>query len=164
MARDAAIWTREVMTKENIEWLRAQPMRLNVTDETLLVHASPKKPEEWNYVLFYADATEAFQSFTERICFIGHSHQPFFIALMGDRLSHLQQREVRFGEGGRHLVNVGSVGQPRDRDWRAAYLVVDYKDRWMALEREPYDLKTAQEKILQVGAAPELAERLESGC
>jgi diadenosine tetraphosphatase ApaH/serine/threonine PP2A family protein phosphatase len=163
IARDAVVWTREIIEPENLKWLREQPMSLAVGD-ALIVHASPQEPEKWNYVLYYSDAIQAFEHFSELMCFIGHSHQPFFITLRGKDIAHQQQSHITLGEDERHLINVGSVGQPRDRDSRAAYVIADFAAGCVNLERAEYDIETAQEKIRCAGAPPELAERLALGC
>lgn len=162
MARDAVLWTREVMTEENLAWLQGLPLTLE-RHGALFVHASPMNPEEWNYILTYVDAREAFNWYPHSLCFVGHSHQPFFITLEEGRLTHVRQEETALRSGSRLLVNVGSVGQPRDRDPRAACVVVDLEAQTVKLNRVDYDIWSAQEKIHRMGRHRGLAERLAHG-
>ncbi len=163
MARDAVLWTRDVLTPENLAWLAALPMTIE-RHGAFFVHASPCSPSEWNYVLTYVDAREAFNWFAQPLCFLGHSHQPFFIALANGELYHIRQEEAPLDPLTRMLVNVGSVGQPRDRDPRAACVVVDPEARLIQLLRVDYDIAAAQARIHRVGRHRGLAERLAHGC
>lgn len=162
MAREAVLWTREILGPEQSEWLAERPMTLR-TDKVLFVHASPKEPRNWNYVVFYGDAREAFDNFTERLCFIGHSHQPFFISLDGEEVKHHQTGEITVKSGQRYLVNVGSVGQPRDRDPRAAFVIADFDEKTIRLHRAEYDIEAAQEKIRTFSSHAQLSQRLATG-
>jgi diadenosine tetraphosphatase ApaH/serine/threonine PP2A family protein phosphatase len=162
MARDAVLWTRNSLSPENLVWLHERPMTMTV-GEAFFVHASPRDPPEWNYVLTYPEARIAFRHFRRRFCFIGHSHQPFFIALHGEDLIHLRASEVPIEDDTRYLVNVGSVGQPRDHDPRAACVIADFAEGRLSLIRVDYDIARAQEKIRLLSKHGELAERLAHG-
>jgi diadenosine tetraphosphatase ApaH/serine/threonine PP2A family protein phosphatase len=163
MARDAIDWTRRALTDDNRTWLAKRPLQFT-RHGLLFVHSSPREPELWSYVLTFADARACFDCFEEPACFIGHSHQPFFLALEGDDVHLLRTPEVALDSGVRHLVNVGSVGQPRDRDPRAACVIVDLAERAMRLVRVDYDIAGAQDKIRRMGRHRDLAERLAHGC
>src|SRR5690606_13969163 len=80
IAKAAVLWTRNQLTPENIEFLRQMPMSIRDESNSIFyVHASPKDPNDWNYVLTMGDARTNFNYFNEWVCFIGHSHQPFII-------------------------------------------------------------------------------------
>jgi predicted phosphodiesterase len=162
VAKRAITWTREKITKENMDYLRELPMVITVAD-MFFVHATPRNPESWNYVLTIGDARQAFQHFDQRVCFIGHSHTPFIVENDNDSLSCPENPLVELREGCRYLVNVGSVGQPRDRNPDACYAIYDREKGAIEICRCEYDLGGAQEAIRGEGLPNELAERLAYG-
>lgn len=153
-ARAAAHWTAGKLTQDHQAYIRS--LALTGTREgAYLVHASPLEPSEWRYILSESDARRAFPQFTERICFVGHSHVPGVFAETGGR--DKVSRDDRF------LVNVGSVGQPRDGDPRLSIGVFD-SDRWEYRNiRAEYDVTRARRKILDAGLPAILGERLLRG-
>ncbi|MBN1476531.1 metallophosphoesterase family protein [Candidatus Sumerlaeota bacterium] len=162
MARDAALWTRGVLTEESRRWLSSLPMTISRYG-SLFVHASPTDPAEWNYVLTYGEARRAFKAIEEPLCFLGHSHQPFFITLRFGEIDHIREDVMTLGENTSHLVNVGSVGQPRDRDPRASSVIWDLAQGTITLNRVEYDVARAQQKIRMISGHATLAERLARG-
>ncbi|MBI1847423.1 MAG: metallophosphoesterase, partial [Candidatus Rokubacteria bacterium] len=129
-----------------------------------LVHASPVRPEEWDYLIDAEDGWGAFASFGTRLCFVGHSHLPGWWSLGSSGPDH-EPRAVDFAleHGRRYIVNVGSVGQPRDRDTRAAYVVWNTEERTLSYRRVPYDVAGARAKIVASGLPRYLADRLGVG-
>ncbi len=105
------------------------------------MHASPVQPEEWDYLVSAEDGFEAFQAFSSRLCFVGHSHRPAVWSL-GSWGPEFRPGgiDVRLDAGRRYIVNVGSVGQPRDRDPRAAYAIWDVEARRIEGRRVAYDV------------------------
>ena len=162
IAKTAIQWTGEVLTPENAEFLRNLPLTI-VEDDFLIVHSSPKDPAAWNYILTLGDARIIFEHFTQQICFVGHSHQPFIIEYANEKLSCPSQPFISVAEGRRYLINVGSVGQPRDGNPDAAYAIYDRKEQRIEIKRVEYDLATAQEAIRTHGLPLQLAERLNHG-
>ncbi len=164
-ARAAADWTSEALSPESRAFLEQLPLTKEL-DGMLLVHASPLAPEEWTYVLSYHEAERQFAAFTERLCFIGHSHLPVVVENTDGHVEAL-----RYPNGDplplraecRYLINVGSVGQPRDRDPRSAYVVYDSEADTVLLRRLEYPVREAQAKIIDAGLPPFLAFRLDSG-
>jgi predicted phosphodiesterase len=164
IAKEAVLWTQEHLSDENTKWLHSLPMSItNEENNFHLVHASPYSPDEWNYVLTMGDARRAFDHFEERLCFIGHSHQPFIIENLNGNLSCPTQSSIEMNDEARFLVNVGSVGQPRDRVPHASYCIINMDDKTIELARAEYDIEGAQKAILDAGLPPELAERLAYG-
>jgi predicted phosphodiesterase len=164
IAKAAVIWTRDVLTEENAEYLRRLP--LTITDNAnnvFFVHASPKEPGQWNYILTMGEARTNFNYFTQQVCFIGHSHQPFIIENDSGNLVCPTKLEITIRPGRRYLVNVGSVGQPRDHNWRAAYCLWDLERQHLSIRRVEYDLAGSQNAIIQAGLPRELADRLGHG-
>jgi predicted phosphodiesterase len=162
MARDAALWTRGVLSDDSRRWLSDLPLTISRYG-SLFVHASPIDPSEWNYVLTYGEARRAFKAIEEPLCFLGHSHQPFFITLRFGEIDHIRDDVMPLAENTSHLVNVGSVGQPRDRDPRASSVIWDLAAGTVSLNRVEYDVATAQGKIRLISGHAALAERLSRG-
>lgn len=162
-ARAAAEWTRARLDDDACAWLAALPLVGEVGDATL-VHASPGHPEDWDYLLEAEDGYAAFPAFATRLCFVGHSHVPAVWAQGSWGREHEKgAAEIVIEAGCRYIVNVGSVGQPRDRDARAAYVVWDIEGRRVTLRRVPYDVARARQKILDAGLPRFLADRLADG-
>jgi diadenosine tetraphosphatase ApaH/serine/threonine PP2A family protein phosphatase len=162
-ARAAAEWTRERLDADCAAYLDALPLTA-VVDDATLVHASPRQPEEWDYLVTVDDGVGAFAAFTTRLCFVGHSHVPAMWSL-GSSGPDYERGDVTLTleAGRRYIVNVGSVGQPRDRDPRAAYAVWDVDGRTVSVRRVPYDLGAARAKIEDAGLPRFLADRLAAG-
>ena len=161
-AASAARWTDASLTAENREWLAALPYTATFRD-SLLVHASPADPAEWNYVLSPADAEEEMKAFVEPKCFIGHSHFPGTFGQDGFGVQYTRAQDIDVLEGHRYLVNVPSVGQPRDGDPRAGWLLVDEDGGKLRHVRLEYDVEAAMKRILDAGLPRFLAERLRWG-
>ncbi len=164
IAKTAVLWTKKVLTEDNMQWLRELPLTLKDTaNDIFYVHASPREPGEWHYILTMGEARTNFNYFNEQICFIGHSHQPFIIENDEGNLACPTRPEVEIREGCRYLINVGSVGQPRDHNPRACYVVVDFENSKLEIKRTDYDLEGAQDAIVAAQLPRELSERLAHG-
>jgi len=162
-ARAAAAWTRERLDDDHRAWLRALPLTHEVEDATL-VHASPESPDEWDYLVTAEDGYGAFAHFATRWCFVGHSHVASAWSLGSSGPDYEPFPTVVTAEAGRrYIVNVGSVGQPRDRDPRAAYAVWDVAAGRVEVRRVAYDVDTARAKIVAAGLPRFLADRLAAG-
>lgn len=162
-ARAAAEWTRERLDDDHRAWLASRPLVHEIDDATL-VHASPASPADWEYLVSAEDGYEAFGAFATRLCFVGHSHCPGVWSI-GSSGPHQDTGtvDVELERGRRYLFNVGSVGQPRDRDTRAAYAVWDVEEHRVSIRRVPYDVERARQKILAAGLPRPLADRLSLG-
>jgi diadenosine tetraphosphatase ApaH/serine/threonine PP2A family protein phosphatase len=162
-ARAAALWTASRLHDEHRAFLLELPLSLEIEGATL-VHASPKNPEAWEYLTTAEEGFEAFSAFRTPLCFVGHSHCPGVWSL-GPSGGAFEPgpREVRLRSGRRYIVNVGSVGQPRDRDPRACYAVWDRDAGRITFHRVAYDVAAAREKILKAGLPRYLGDRLAHG-
>ena len=110
------------------------------------------------------DASQNFYGFNEPICFVGHSHVPMVIELGPDGTVGLQTKDLfQLRPGCKYIINVGSIGQPRDGDWRACLIIYDEELQRIEIKRLEYDLSTAQEKILKAGLPDFLALRIQYG-
>jgi diadenosine tetraphosphatase ApaH/serine/threonine PP2A family protein phosphatase len=161
LAEAAINWTREHLTEEDKEWLRALPFLQQVRDFTI-VHATLDVPEQWGYVFNSLDAVASFAYQNTTVSFFGHTHVAgAFVRDEGVRKVKVDQLPIE--ETKKYFINVGSVGQPRDGDWRAAYCIYHIEKNVVEQRRVKYDLATAQKKIIQAGLPHMLADRLELG-
>lgn len=162
-AAQAARWTGTLLTPENRDYLMALPLTAR-WQGALLVHASAALPERWAYVLSPTDAADEMHAFGERLGFIGHSHYPgAFDRDEGGRIRYAREAEIRLEPGHRYLVNVPSVGQPRDGNPRAGYCLVDEDAGLVRQVRIDYDVGGAMRRIHDAGLPRFLSERLLSG-
>jgi diadenosine tetraphosphatase ApaH/serine/threonine PP2A family protein phosphatase len=163
-ARAAAEWTAAALDSGRLNLLRALPMGpLQVNDDIEICHGAPF--DEDHYVFDDVDATRAAEAASRRICLFGHTHVPAIYASAEDPVvaSEQPEDELRLPRKGPVLLNVGSVGQPRDGDPRAAYGLLDQEEGRIRLRRVPYDVKAAQSAIIKAGLPAWLAIRLERG-
>ncbi|MHB1048992.1 MAG: metallophosphoesterase family protein [Bacteroidota bacterium] len=150
-ARAAVLWNRERLTKDNAEFLRGLPLRIEEAD-VLFVHSSPDHPEEFHYLIYPSDTAESFRSFSQPICFVGHTHRPVIFTVTGTE--SVITRNIR------SIVNVGSIGQPRDGDRRACFALFDSVQWSVEHIRVEYDVQKAREKIIAAGLPKKLGDRL----
>jgi predicted phosphodiesterase len=157
-------FAREKLGKDQIQWLKDLPMIVRKEGLTL-VHSSLHDPEEFNYVLWKHDAGLHFQHQETSLSFIGHSHSPLIAtqAPNGIALDVPGVASVTLDPNIRTLINVGSVGQPRDNYPRACYGYLDTASLTFSWRRVPYDIKRAQERIKEAGFPWDNAARLASG-
>jgi predicted phosphodiesterase len=161
-ARDALEWMKEVITERNKKILGLLPAREELVEgDILLVHSTPKEPEAWHYLLTLWDADINFHYFDNKFCVLGHSHQPFIIEKVpsGELVSHEGSAKIR--DGSRYIINAGSVGQPRDGDPRACYVIISEEN--IGIVRVPYDIATTQNRMKQEQLPEMLLERLSIG-
>jgi predicted phosphodiesterase len=174
MASVAAIWTRDQLTAENLEWLRALPpgpISLPDFPNVQLVHGSPNDEDE--YVVSLGDALAPLISLGMPLTFFGHTHlQGGFFAngssADGFRpeygtVGQAESVPLQLKRAARYLINPGSVGQPRDGDWRAAFALYDTEANLVHFHRTPYNLKDAQDRIFAARLPSRLATRLAAG-
>jgi len=166
-ARRAVEWTAGVLSAADRRYLSTLPLLLKGDSdgcELVMVHSTPSRPEDWHYILSIDEAEYQFEQFTQRLCLIGHSHQPVFWQLSpAGECSVVSREYLRLEPGRRYIINVGSVGQPRDGDPRACYALCDSARQELVIRRVEYNIGAAQKKILKAGLPPRLAERLAHG-
>ena len=161
-ARVAAEWTAKTLTRENREFLQRLPLTSS-QGSAFLVHASPACPRDWEYLLDRFDAEPQFHYFTEPICFIGHTHQPAVYMADPSGTKSLPTSNVTLEPDRRYIVNVGSVGQPRDHDPRACFVLYNEAAGVVEYVRVPYNIEGAQAKIRAAQLPEVLAARLATG-
>ena len=163
-ARDAIYWTREQLSEENFRWLYSLPYTL-VFETVGLFHSAPIRPSGFFYVVQEQDA-KAHLSVYDKLPtwnFIGHSHLTSAYALSETDVTDVTGQPLSTVEGTKYIVNVGSVGQPRDRDSRLCLGVYDTETTSFEHVRIPYDIPTAARKIEHAGLDSKFATRLFAG-
>ena len=161
LAERAIKWTRDNLTEEDKQWLRELPLQRQVRDFTI-VHATLDTPAQWGYVFNNLDAAASLTYQHTTVCFFGHTHVPMvFIRDEGVRRERIEH--IRVEPTKKYFINMGSVGQPRDGNWRAAYCTYDIENNLVEQLRVKYDLAVAQKKIIKAGLPRPLAERLAIG-
>ena len=174
VARAAAMWTKEELTEDNLAWLRevAQgPVTPEGQSAVTCVHGSPLNEDQ--YILSMRDAWAPLQQMTSAITFFGHTHVQGGFAQREQEWHEVKPQfwarnepeswTMKIADGVRHLVNPGSVGQPRDCDWRAGFAIYDSEAGEIVYHRTPYDVTSAQGRILMAGLPERLAARLREG-
>ncbi|HEU5336796.1 MAG TPA: metallophosphoesterase family protein [Terriglobales bacterium] len=169
----AALWTRDHLTPENLEWLRQLPqgpLRLDDSLDAQFVHGSPIDEDE--YLVTLRDAMEPLTYSSVALTFFGHTHiQGGFCKSPNQGVLQPVYRsrdqndmfKVKLDPEMQYLINPGSVGQPRDTDWRAAFAVFDSEAYEITFYRISYDLQRAQQRILDANLPHRLAQRLAVG-
>jgi predicted phosphodiesterase len=166
LARTAVLWTREQLTDENRQHLIDLQRERSVRD-FYLFHGSIHDTNR--YILYREDVVDNFRELAHlhqspNLGFFGHTHVVTVLSeqygIIATSLSH---ENLFLQPGKRYLINPGSVGQPRDGDPRAAFLVYDDHDRLITFFRVEYDMRRCQDKIINAGLPPQLAERLSLG-
>ena len=164
-ARRSLTWTSNVLTADNMDFLRTLPHTTGVRGNVTLAHGSPRDPI-WEYVLNTLSARLNFAHFSTPYCFVGHSHiqSMFQLDEKHDRVSMTLAKVGRPLElRPRVILNPGSVGQPRDRDPRAAYAIYDNETNTWEPRRASYDIAAVQERVRQAGLPEKHATRLAEG-
>jgi len=170
----ATLWTREQLKRDNLEWLRSLPqgpIRLDELPDLQFVHGSAFDEDE--YLVSVRDAIEPLISDSVPITFFGHTHLQGGFVLQGDvsesyrpgyrTVGQPESSDWPLRHNRHYLINPGSVGQPRDGDWRAAFATFDTDSRIVTFYRVPYNLSVAQQKINDAHLPQRLATRLATG-
>lgn len=164
-AREAVLWTRSVLAPEHALFLREQPSYLLI-DNVALCHGSINDTNR--YILDDSDVRDTFSLLETlaghpRACFFGHTHVRAAYSLADRVLTRELTDEIRLSRERKYLINPGAVGQPRDGDPRAAFLIYDSRERMVLFRRVEYDITACQTKIIRAGLPVRLAQRLEMG-
>lgn len=164
MAQKSILWTQEELSQETVERLSNFELEATFLDY-YFVHATPENPAEWNYMLSPFEAACNFELFSQAICFVGHSHMPAVFSLRPDDTVSMREADgiLSMEKDCRYIINVGSVGQPRDGDRDASYVMVDTDAGTCDFCRVAYDLDTAQEKMRAAQLPEYLISRLANG-
>lgn len=162
VALEGIRYTLAHLDEEALQFLRTLPFEYSENNNFLAVHASPFHPDEWEYILDHESAERAFGAMeSHRVAFVGHSHSPVVFCDDGSAERFVPGAEAVLDVSQqRYVINVGSVGQPRDGNPDASYCIYDLATTMARNFRVHYDRERAAEKILRAGLPPMLAERL----
>jgi len=161
-ARIAVDYTKSQLTRKELKWLDALPLTLS-TDHCTMSHGTLNEPERFDYIQRPEDGDPSFDVLERPVCFLGHTHRPVTLMRLHDsphRTSYTFEAQVDLGDSIAALVNVGSVGQPRDDDPRAAYAIYDSDKHVVELFRLDYDIEAEADRIVKAGLPKILADRL----
>lgn len=161
-ARAAVDWTRATLNEEERTWLGALPLVQHL-EHCSVAHGTLFRPELFDYIQNPTDADPSLEIMPLPVCFVGHTHVPVTLLRLRDnptRTAYTIEDEIDVDEAARSLVNVGSVGQPRDEDPRAAYAVYDPQQGKVWIKRVEYDIAAEADRIHKAGLPGMLADRL----
>ncbi len=161
-ARAAIEWTAQQLDFAEKKWLSSLPIESSI-ENCKFVHGSPLSPESWHYIRKSISINAQFDSFNEPVCFVGHSHIP---GLWGTELNeYCPPREglMQLYREYRYIIDVGSVGRPRDGEPKAAFVIFDTDDLQLEFVRVGYNIDSAARRIIDAGLPQKLAERLHEG-
>ncbi len=161
-AFQAILWTRNQISEEDRRILSSLPFTHAEKDWTV-VHGTLEMPEGFEYLFDPADALRNFPYMTTPVCFYGHTHMPMLFSQKDRHALHLTAGKYPLSRESRYLINVGSIGQPRDHDPRLGYMIFDAEEFSVELVRLNYDIDAAAGKIKKAGLPNFLAERLRHG-
>jgi diadenosine tetraphosphatase ApaH/serine/threonine PP2A family protein phosphatase len=157
------VWTAARLGQEHLAYLADLPLAHVEAGRFRMVHATPSDPGQWNYIFTREQALAEFGTFPEQICFIGHSHSAGIFEMLPDGTVGPAGDQTKVQDGHKYLINVGSVGQPRDGDPRACICIYDEPGSEVTMVRVAYDVAGAQKRIIEAGLPPILAHRLSYG-
>jgi predicted phosphodiesterase len=161
-AAEALEWTARHIGANEREYLKSFTLLYEEGDITV-VHGSLDQPAKFNYIVDEKDALLDLKLSRTPLCFVGHSHAPGIFRQRGERAEFIGGSAVIMEAGEKYVINVGSVGQPRDGDPRASYAVFDSAEGSVQIKRVGYDTESAGARILKAGLSPWLAARLAEG-
>ena len=161
-AREAILWTKNILNHHETDYLKS--FKLSWSEGCMtLVHGSLEEPQEFYYIFDPKDADKTLKLQKTQLCFVGHSHMPGIFYSDGKVANRVNSLKTRIEADKRYVINIGSIGQPRDGDPRASFAVYDEDEGIVEIKRVPYDIERAQAKILATGLPTTLALRLAEG-
>ncbi len=189
VARQAVEWTRNQLNEADRQWLINNDYRSRIPgSNSTIVHATLDTPENWGYIFDCHHATDNFSYQFTQLCFCGHSHVPvafhkkpiasmnehsvdeipewvynFKNEIPNENFNYADELTVRIRAGYKYLFNIGSIGQPRNRDPRASFAILDTNECTVTRYRIPYNIEAQRHKILEAGLPRRLADRIVLG-
>lgn len=156
------LYSQNHLSFENFDFLNALDLIFK-NEDLVLVHGTLNNPGQFNYLNDIAQSPDTFYLSDRKICFVGHVHVPGIYIQRKDNIYYASSNEVETDQENKYIVNVGSVGQPRDGNPAAAYCIYDTEAEMIEIKRVRYDIKSAQEKIFRAGLPEILGYRLGVG-
>jgi len=162
-AKEAIDFTQAVLTKQNRNCLM-EFEREYLFEDFHMVHSTPTKPNQWDYIITLDDAEQNFPTLKRRIGLIGHSHFPAIVCKANGSFPVLVRSDsIKIEKDQQFIINIGSVGQPRDNNPDSCYMLYDSPSNMARLKRVKYDIKITQDKMSKAGLSEYLINRLEKG-
>ena len=161
-AKEAVVWTRKAIDMEDSTYLN----NLNLIfddDDFCLVHGALSSPDSFSYIFSLSEANLSFKHMQASVCFIGHTHVPITFEKEKENISYTKSYDIDIDPDKKYIINVGSVGQPRDNNPDACFSIYDTVEKNVKIKRISYDIKKAQRKIIEFGLPSFLAMRLGIG-
>jgi len=155
-------WTQAHLAKDDFDWLSGLELIIN-NEDLVMVHGALHKPESFIYLDDISKAPDTFYLMEHAVCFIGHTHVPQIYILQGENIAYAPTTTMKIRKDAKYIINVGSVGQPRDGNPMASFGIFDTKIGVTEIKRVAYDIASAQKKILEAGLPEVLAKRLSVG-
>ena len=160
-AREAILWTRTRLSRDDLEYLGSrEPLQIDGT--VTLAHGTVHDPEQFDYLQSAYDAHLSFARMTTPFAFVGHSHVPVTFK-SGTVITYVLGDEIDVSDVAQALINVGSVGQPRDEDPRASFGIFDDVEKLVRVHRVEYDIEASIARIREAGLPEFLGDRLRIG-
>lgn len=161
VARASDVWTHGVLTAENLQYISGLPKGPKDMGDLQFLHGAPQDEDE--YVVNESDVERAAPHLGTAISFFGHTHLQGGFAIHRNGIRRTPEDYFEVDDSMMYLINPGSVGQPRDGDWRAAYALFDSTERVVSLKRCEYDINSVYRKIVEAGLPEVLGRRLYVG-
>ncbi|MDD2752602.1 MAG: metallophosphoesterase family protein, partial [Candidatus Omnitrophica bacterium] len=162
-AAQAILWTKKNLSSSAKLFLKSLKL-IHEEKDFILVHGSLNAPEDFNYMNDDYAAQQSFSILHKEVCFVGHTHFPgIFIMDSREKLEYRKDSSIAIKKGNKYIINVGSVGQPRDGNPASSYGIFDSEKKTFELKRVAYDSKETREKIYAQGLPVFLADRLLAG-
>jgi|YelNatPaOPRAMG01_1025707.scaffolds.fasta_scaffold00119_43 predicted phosphodiesterase len=159
-AKRALVWTKKIVTEEDSYYLRSLKL-IYKNDDLTLVHGSLYQPQYFHYITDIESAEESFRLLENNICFIGHLHvSGVFVKDNQGEIYYYEPEYIQLKLENKYIINVGSVGQPRDGNPFACYCIFDTEKKEIWIKRQPYDIDSTYKKIIKAGLPLFLAQRL----
>lgn len=160
LAKDAILWTMGNLDSEDRYFLQSLELTYQ-NDGLALVHGTLNSPQDFNYMTDGYIVYRTFRLLETNICFVGHTHAPgVFVKSENGKIHYQEDSAINIKEDSKYIINVGSVGQPRDGNPKAAYCIYDTDKKNVQIKRIGYDVQAARKKIIAEGLPEFLGERL----
>lgn len=163
LAKEAIIWTENILDEKERYYLEGLNLVFKNQDLTM-VHGTLDEPGVFDYMTGEDTASRTFELMDTDICFVGHTHLPgVFVRLESGKILYQEGSGIELGAGNKYIVNVGSVGQPRDGNPGPAYCIYDTKSMRVEVKRAGYDTQLARKKVIDAGLPEFFGSRLHTG-
>ena len=161
-AQEAVAWTKKILKSADLDYLKSFDLVRSIKNMTL-VHGSLEAPEKFYYIFNKDDASGTLRLSRTQLCFVGHSHVAGIFRFDGNAPVEVNSFKTAIEPDMKYVINIGSVGQPRDGDPRASFAIYDEEAAIMEIRRVRYNIEAASAKIMAAGLPPRFASRLAVG-